>query len=106
MARRASRRSDNWFLQSAPDTRRRSLRRGVAVHGCAKYPADFLTEVEVDHRDSGAVGRAETKAAREAERSEAAAAVWADVERERRARDERTARLRAQRLAREAAKAE
>lgn len=60
----------------------------------------------MDHRDSGAVGRAETKAARKAERSEAAAAVWADVERERRKLDERTARLRAQRLAQEASQAE
>ncbi|MGU3402116.1 hypothetical protein [Methylobacterium brachiatum] len=56
----------------------------------------------MDRQDSGAVGRAETKAAREAERSEAAAAVWAELERERREVDDRTARLRALRLARDA----
>lgn len=56
----------------------------------------------MDRRDSGAIGRAETKAAREADRQQAAAVVWAEVEAERRALDERTARLRAQRLARQA----
>ncbi|WP_336490495.1 hypothetical protein [Methylobacterium nigriterrae] len=57
----------------------------------------------MDQRDSVAIGRAATKAARDAERSQMAAAVWAEVEAERKAVDERTARLRALRLAREAA---
>lgn len=49
-------------------------------------------------RDSGAVGRAETKAAREAQRQQDAAAVWAEIEEERQAVEARTARLRAARL--------
>lgn len=43
--------------------------------------------------------RRETKAAKVAERREEAEAVWAEVEAERRAMDERTAKLRALRLA-------
>jgi hypothetical protein len=75
--------------------------------GCAVAPCIPLVsqaEAELDRQDSGAIGRAETKAAREAERSEAAAVVWADLERERREVDDRTARLRALRLARDAAR--
>lgn len=53
------------------------------------------------YRDSGAAGRAETKSAKAAERQNQAAAVWAEVEAERQALDERTARLRAARRARE-----
>ncbi len=44
--------------------------------------------------------RAETRAAKEAQRQQDAAAVWAEVEAERQAVDERTERLRAARLAR------
>jgi hypothetical protein len=64
------------------------------------------SEAELDRQDSGAVGRAETKAAREAERSEAAAVVWAELEQQRREVDDRTARLRALRLARDASRAD
>lgn len=46
-------------------------------------------------------GYRETKAARAAERQDQANEVWAEVDRERRAVDERTERLRAMRLARE-----
>jgi hypothetical protein len=63
------------------------------------------SEVALDRQDSGAIGRAETKAAREAERSEAAAVVWAELERQREV-DDRTARLRALRLARDAPRAD
>lgn len=56
----------------------------------------------MDQRDSGAIGRAETRAAKEAQRQQEAAVVWAEVEEERQAVEERTARLRAARLAREA----
>lgn len=52
-------------------------------------------------RNSATIGRAETKAAKQAEREQAAAIVWAEVEAERQAVDRRTARLRAERLARE-----
>ena len=64
------------------------------------------SEAELDRQDSGAIGRAETKAARQAERSEAAAVVWAELEQQRREVDDRTARLRALRLARDAAGAD
>lgn len=56
----------------------------------------------MDNRDSGAVDRAETRAAKEAQRQQDAAIVWAEVEAERKAVDERTERLRAARLAQEA----
>ena len=56
----------------------------------------------MDQRDSGAIGRAETRAAKEAQRQQEAAVVWAEVEEERQAVEERTARVRAARLAREA----
>jgi hypothetical protein len=56
----------------------------------------------VDQRDSGAIGRAETKAAKEAQRQQEAAIVWAEVAAERQAVEARTERLRAARLAREA----
>ncbi|MBA9063873.1 hypothetical protein GGQ91_003274 [Methylobacterium fujisawaense] len=46
-------------------------------------------------------GFRETKAAKAAERYDRANEVWAEVEADRRAIDERTARLRAMRLARE-----
>lgn len=58
----------------------------------------------VDQRDSGAIGRAETKAAKEAQRQQEAAVVWAQVEKERQAVEERTERLRSARLARDAQK--
>lgn len=80
-------------------------RHAEGMPGSAAAPCISLlsqAEAELDRQDSGAVGRAETKAAREAERSEAAAAVWAELERERREVDDRTARLRALRLARDA----
>lgn len=64
------------------------------------------SEAELDRQDSGAIGRAETRAAREAERSEAAAVVWAELKRQRREVEDRTARLRALRLARDAARAD
>jgi len=48
-------------------------------------------------------GYRETKAARAAERQDQANAVWAEVEAERRDVEERTAKLRALRLARERA---
>lgn len=54
----------------------------------------------MDRRDSGVTGRAETKAAKDAERQRSAAAVWAEVEAAEQERDARTARLRAARLAR------
>lgn len=56
----------------------------------------------MDQRDSGAIGRAETKAAKEAQRQQEAAIVWAEVAAERQAVEARTERLRAARLAREA----
>jgi hypothetical protein len=46
-------------------------------------------------------GYRETKAAKAAEKLDQANEVWAEVEAERRAVDQRTARLRAMRLARE-----
>ncbi|QEE41542.1 MULTISPECIES: hypothetical protein [unclassified Methylobacterium] len=46
-------------------------------------------------------GYRETKAARAAERHDQANAVWAEVEAERRGVEERTAKLRAMRLARD-----
>lgn len=55
-------------------------------------------------RDSGAIGRAETKAAKDAERQRSAAVVWAEVDAAERERDERTTRLRAARLARDGQK--
>lgn len=54
----------------------------------------------MDQRDSGAIGRAETRAAKEAQRQQEAAVVWAEIEEERQAIEERTVRLRAARLAR------
>jgi hypothetical protein len=48
------------------------------------------------------IDRAETKAAKAAEQQARAAAVWNEIEAGRRALDERTARLRALRLARDA----
>jgi hypothetical protein len=48
-------------------------------------------------------GYRETKAAKATERYDQANEVWAEVEAERRAVDERTAKLRAMRLAREKA---
>ena len=56
----------------------------------------------MSEHDSSAIGRAETRAAKMAEREQQAAAVWAEVEAERQAVEERTARLRAARLARDA----
>lgn len=53
-------------------------------------------------RDSGFVGRAETRAAKDAERQHAAAIVWAEIEEAKQKRDTRTAQLRATRLARSA----
>ncbi len=46
--------------------------------------------------------RAETRAAKEAQRQQDAATVWAEVEADRRAIEMRTERLRAARLARDA----
>lgn len=54
------------------------------------------------NRDSAAVDRAETRAAKEAQRQQDAATVWAEVEADRQAVEARTERLRAARLAREA----
>lgn len=56
----------------------------------------------MDQRDSGAIGRAETRAAKEAQRQQEAATVWAEIEAQRQAVDDRTERLRAARLARQA----
>ena len=53
-------------------------------------------------RSSGATDRAETKAAKDAERQRAAATVWAEIDAALRERDARTERLRAARLARDA----
>ncbi|MGU3536271.1 hypothetical protein [Methylobacterium sp. A54F] len=53
--------------------------------------------------DSGSRDRAETRAAKQQERAVAGAAAWADHEAEQRAVEERTQRLKAERLAREAA---
>lgn len=55
----------------------------------------------MDRRDSGAIGRAEMKAAKEAQWQQDAA-VWAEAEKERQAVEERTVRLRTARLARNA----
>ncbi|MEA1832136.1 hypothetical protein U8607_08570 [Methylobacterium durans] len=54
--------------------------------------------------DSGTRDRAETRAAKQREREVAGAAAWQDHEAEQRAIEERTQRLRAMRLAREAEK--
>lgn len=56
----------------------------------------------MDRRDSGTAGRAETKAAKAAERQDQAATVWAEVEAAKQAVDEKTERLRAARKVREA----
>ena len=53
--------------------------------------------------DSGVRDRAETRAAKQQERNIAGAAAWADHEAEQNAIEVRTQRLRALRLAREAA---
>lgn len=55
----------------------------------------------MDRRDSGAIGRAQTRAAKDAERQRSAAAVWAEVEAAEQKRDARTEQLRAARLARD-----
>ncbi len=56
----------------------------------------------MDDRDSGAADRAETRAAKLAEREQNAATVWAEVEAKQQSVEKRTAELRAARLAREA----
>ncbi len=56
----------------------------------------------MQNRDSAAVDRAETRAAKEAQRQQDAATVWAEVEADRQALEARTERLRAARLARNA----
>lgn len=50
---------------------------------------------------SHVIGRRETMSAKEAARQESAERVWSEVEADRRAVDERTAKLRAMRLERE-----
>ncbi len=56
----------------------------------------------MDYCDHGAIGRAEARAAKDAERRRLAATDWAEVEDAEHERDERTERLRAARLVREA----
>ncbi|GEP08002.1 hypothetical protein [Methylobacterium oxalidis] len=53
-------------------------------------------------RPSHVVDRAETRAARTADRQRVAQEVWAEIEEQQRARDDKTERLRAMRLAQEA----
>jgi hypothetical protein len=60
-----------------------------------------LREVRMSENRSHVQGYRGTKAAKAAEKLDQANEVWAEVEAERRADDERTARLRAIRLARE-----
>jgi hypothetical protein len=60
-----------------------------------------LREVRMSENPSHVQGYRETKAAKAAKRLDQANEVWAEVEAERRAVDERAAKLRAIRLARE-----
>ncbi|RYY17706.1 MAG: hypothetical protein EON55_01495 [Alphaproteobacteria bacterium] len=53
----------------------------------------------MSNEPSHVVGRAETKAVKAAEKADAAGAAWADVNAQVQAREDKTARLRAARLA-------